>query len=215
MAVGRRQGPRGQGSERRRFTFDQYQAETFDRVAEVFAQPLPPDVRQRLAIIVAAPRISVDDAVLDVGTGTGALIPYVLAHQPRRVMACDLSAAMLRYAQERFGQTVELRQEDVIDLPPALGPFTVVFCNAVFGNFPDQAAVLKTLRRLLADGGRLVISHPMGRAFVRRLRRHNPKLVPHLLPVGRRLESLLAHAGFRLVSLRDEPLLYLVLAQAA
>lgn len=151
--------------------------------------------------------------MLDVGTGTGALLPHILSYQPRRVVACDLSARMLDYAQQHYGQQVDFYQLDVVDLPPELGPFSVVFCNAVFANLLDQRATLRALHRLMTPGGRLVISHPMGRCFVDDLHLRDPKLVPHELPRGRQLRQLLTQTGFQLALARDEPLLYLVIAK--
>src|SRR5574341_208637 len=46
----------------------------------------------------------------------------------------------------------------------------VVLMNAVYGNIADKPAAQRNVGRMLRPGGRLVVSHPEGRAFVDRLR---------------------------------------------
>lgn len=189
------------------------QAEAFDRVADLFEQPLPEDVARRTAAIVWEAEIPPGTAILDVGTGTGVLIPYILSRKPSRIVACDLSSEMLARARRNFGDRVTFLQADVVDLPPELAPFDFAFGNAVFGNFYDERLALKAINRLLRTGGRLIISHPMGRDFVAGLRRSDPKLVLRELPTRGEAEALLREHGFRLVRFRDEADFYLALAE--
>ncbi|MFQ5880242.1 MAG: class I SAM-dependent methyltransferase [Dehalococcoidia bacterium] len=194
---------------------DRLQAEAFDRVADVFEQPLPEDVARRTAAIVWEAEIAAGAAVLDVGTGTGVLIPYILSRRPARVVACDLSLQMLSRARRRFGERVAFLQADVVDLPSEVVPFDFVFCNAVFGNFYDEGLALAAMNRLLGSGGRLIISHPMGRGFVAELRRKDPELVRRELPTRDQAEELLRRHGLRLVKFRDEEEFYLAVATKA
>ena len=189
------------------------QEAAFDQVADEFLKPIPADIVARTAVIAASAAIRPGHAVLDVGTGTGVLLPAVLRAQPARVVACDLSARMLERARERFEPAVIFVKADVVDLAPALGPFDRVFCNAVFGNFYDQTQALRAIRGLLKPRGRLVISHPMGRDFVRWLMQHNPEMVRHELPDESRLRQMCAAAGLRVLRFVDEPDLYIATAQ--
>jgi demethylmenaquinone methyltransferase / 2-methoxy-6-polyprenyl-1,4-benzoquinol methylase len=54
--------------------------------------------------------------VLDVGCGTG-LMSAKLARMDRRVVAVDLSAAMIAQARRRYGHAVEFMEADAEDLP--------------------------------------------------------------------------------------------------
>jgi tRNA A58 N-methylase Trm61 len=71
------------------------QRELFDRIVHVFEPPLPEGVPERLGKIVAAAGIGIGDFVLDVGTGTGILIPLIQLYEPGHIYACDLSRKML------------------------------------------------------------------------------------------------------------------------
>ncbi|MEE8442794.1 MAG: methyltransferase domain-containing protein [Dehalococcoidia bacterium] len=188
------------------------QARLFNQVAHQFAEPVPNDVQDRLAQIVAAARVRPKDTVLDVGTGTGVLLPFILACQPSRVVACDLSREMLVRARAVFKGRVRFFQRDVVDLAPSIGLVDVVFCNACFGNFYDPQQTLRAVNTLCHHEGRLVISHPMGKDFVRHLKDEQPEIVTSELPERAHLEAMLDAAGFRLELFKDDPDIYLAVA---
>ncbi|CAN0546976.1 unnamed protein product, partial [Ectocarpus sp. 12 AP-2014] len=62
--------------------------------------------------------------------------------------------------------------------------------NAVFGNLWDQGAALERAANILEEGGKVVISHPLGRDFVSRLKAVDDTVVPHELPERDALERL-------------------------
>lgn len=189
------------------------QAEAFDQAAPMFEQPIPAEVAARLAAIVTEAGLSPGCTVLDVGTGTGALLPHILERRPASVVACDLSAEMLRRAQARFGDRVRFLQTDVVDLPSEEGPFDAVFFNACFANLYDQRAAVQAAAAMLKPGGRLVVSHPMGRVFVCYLMDQDPTIVVGELPPTQRVfRLLLKDTGLTMVRFRDEPELYLAIA---
>lgn len=184
------------------------QQRAFDEIAEGFGQPIPEDVLQRLERAVEMAQIAPGEAALDVGTGAGVLIPFILERRPSRVVGCDLSGEMLKLASRRYGESATFLQSDVVDLPGELRPFDVVFCNAMFGNVFDQRQTVEVIDGLLAPGGRLVISHPMGRDFVRRLKAGSPQFNLKELPDEVALERLANGTGLRVARYVDEPDLY-------
>ena len=111
--------------------------------------------------------------VLDVGTGTGALMPDIRKYRPGHIYACDLSSKMLEQVAKRYPE-VERHQCDIrdLDLPDAC--VDVVFMNGMYGNIADKPGALRNIMRMLRPGGRIVISHPEGRGFVEGLVRSEP-----------------------------------------
>nr|WP_325194298.1 methyltransferase domain-containing protein [uncultured Oscillibacter sp.] len=94
------------------------------------------------------------DRVLDLGCGTGALTAQVLEQDPRRqVTGLDLSEQMLAQARARLGDRVKLIQGDSECLPFPDGSFDVVYCCDSFHHYPDPAAVLAEVGRVLVPGG--------------------------------------------------------------
>jgi riboflavin kinase len=211
----------------------------FDARVSSFTAPPPPEVPARLARIArAAPLLPASPAaaatllasggaarVLDVGTGAGALVPHLLAAGATHVLGIDLSEGMLSAAAASHpppsgaaaplgnAPGVRFRRADVADLPAHEGPFAAVYFNAVFGNVYDQRDALARAALLLAHGGHVVVSHPLGARYVASLRAEDAAVVPHTLPDAAGWEQMLKGLPLRLVSFVDEPDLYIATLQ--
>ena len=129
--------------------------------------------------------------LLDVGTGAGALLPFYeeCGIHESDVTGVDLCASMLAHARARFpsatfiqGDFLDVEADDDRVMWSTAEPYDVVVFNAVFGNLYDQRAALAHAAALLRPGGSVVISHPLGAAFVRDLHASDPTVVPHELP---------------------------------
>jgi len=187
---------------------NQYQQRNFDEEVAFFKQSIDADIRQRLQAIVAAAELGKGNEVLDVGTGTGVLIPYITPYQVGSILGCDLSSAMLEEAVRRH-PAASFWCGDIIDMPASFGSFDVIFFNAMFGNVWNQRTVLKKSCELLKPHGKIIISHPMGARFVAGLSQQNPKLVPHLLPSAQRLKKLIEDLELNIIRFEDEQDFYL------
>ena len=95
------------------------QARHFDTRIDLFRQPIPDSIQARTRSIVRAARLDRNATVLDVGTGLGVLIPYLLEQGvlADNIVGCDLSRSMLAVARSRF-PSVRFWQGDFLDLPP-------------------------------------------------------------------------------------------------
>lgn len=120
-----------------------------------------------------------DIEVLDLGTGT-AQIPIELCRQSPtlRVLAIDLSAEMLRLAEQnvtRAGLTARVRLElvDAKRLPFADGQFAAVASNSIVHHIPRPLETLREAVRVLRKPGGLIfvrdLSRPLDDAHVRQL----------------------------------------------
>jgi ubiquinone/menaquinone biosynthesis C-methylase UbiE len=103
--------------------------------------------------------------VLDVGTGTARIpIALALADGRARVLALDLSAAMLRQAAANIaeaGLTHRIRchlgdAKSLLDLFGE-GSFEAVVSNTIIHHIPDPAPVLEEMARLVAPKGTLLV----------------------------------------------------------
>jgi ubiquinone/menaquinone biosynthesis C-methylase UbiE len=208
--VAREEGERRGADEERIARFNAAQRETFDRCYDRFLVELAPDVVERMQRIVAAPSIAPGEVVLDVGTGTGALIPLIQRHRPGQVVACDLSARMLEQVARRFPD-VACHQCDVRDLALPDGSLDVVFMNGMFGNIVDKVGAMTNLVRMLRPRGRVVISHPEGRGFVARIAQTEPfPITP--LPSEAEAHAFLGSFGLSVQQYVDEEKLLIVVA---
>ncbi len=114
------------------------------------------------------------DRLLDVATGTGIVIRVALEHEPALAapVGLDRTAGMLETARAVAGDLGATWLEgDALDLPFGLDSFDVVTCQQGLQFFPDRAAALAEMRRVLAPGGRIAIAcwAPMAEQEAQRL----------------------------------------------
>jgi SAM-dependent methyltransferase len=143
-------------------------------------------------------------AVLDIPTGGGVALRGLRRDQDIRYVAADIAPAMLaraqRVARERgLDEHVEITSADVERMQFGDGEFDVCVSFAGLHCFPDPAAAVEEIARVLKPGGRFT-----GSVFLKgRGYRYMPAIVGGQLsgvmgPSGTRedLERWLADAGF-------------------
>lgn len=187
--------------------------EFFDQHAATWDADRHPEEEASLARVVTLAEIQSGQAVLDVGTGTGVLIPHLLrAVGPTgRIVAVDLSPEMLEVAREKgFPSSVSFLESDVHRLPLPDAEFDRVICNAALPHFEDRAESIREMLRVLRSGGILVISHPIGREVVNRLHRDAGGPVQEdRVPPPEAMAARLREAGLTEVWVVDEPEFFL------
>jgi ubiquinone/menaquinone biosynthesis C-methylase UbiE len=102
-----------------------------------------------------------DDYLLEVGCGGGAFLEDAL-RSGCKAAAIDHSRDMVRVAREVNREAIsqnrlEIREGEADSLPYSDGTFTCAVMTGVFGFIPDPLRALSEIRRVLQDGGRLVL----------------------------------------------------------
>ena len=112
-----------------------------------------------VAWVVDGLDVESDDLALDAGCGYGACFD-VLRRRGARVIGIDRSAGMVAKAPPagRDGAPLGLGVGDLQALPIADGTVDCVLANYVLFHLPDLALALREIRRVLAPGGRAVIT---------------------------------------------------------
>jgi ubiquinone/menaquinone biosynthesis C-methylase UbiE len=113
--------------------------------------------------LVEAAGLQPGQRVLDIACGTGIVARTVARRMGSgdRVVGLDVSAPMLaaaRSAAAAEARTIEWREGDAVRLPLADEAFDVAFCQQSFQFVPDRPAALREMYRVLAPGGKLVLS---------------------------------------------------------
>jgi ubiquinone/menaquinone biosynthesis C-methylase UbiE len=101
-----------------------------------------------------------DLTVLDVGCGTGALTQIAFENGARSAICGDISAFMLRLAQQKTFFTERDHnycQLDAENLPIKDHAFDAVISGMTFGTLPDQKRVLAEIARVTKPGGLICI----------------------------------------------------------
>ncbi|MGQ0840875.1 L-histidine N(alpha)-methyltransferase [Actinokineospora sp.] len=157
--------------------------------------------------------------VLEVGCGVGAQTVHLVTASPHaRLVAVDISADSLAQAQARVAAhapdaQVRWRQADLADLPFADASFDHLFVCFVLEHLADPERALAGLRRVLRPGGTItVIEGDHGSAIFHPDSAHARAAIDCLVRLqaaaggdallGRRLQPLLAAAGYRDVVVR-------------
>ncbi len=189
------------------------QREFFDGLAARWDSLERADIRERLDRVVREAGLAPGMRVLDVGTGTGVLLPSLLdaLRDTGAVCAIDISPGMLGVARAKgFPASVSLELGDVLEHQALAGGYDRVMCNAVLPHFSDKAQALSHIHSLLRPGGRVVVSHPTGRAAVNQVHAGAGPAVAHdRVPAAGEMRALLEGAGFDAVTVTDEPEFYL------
>ncbi len=190
---------------------NELQREIFDKIYRLFEPPLPEGVPERLERIVASGEIARGDAVLDVGSGTGIMVPLIRGYEPAHIYACDLSEAMLGQLASNYPYA-ETILADVRDLGLPDDGLDAVFINACYPNIVDKATAFSNIGRMTRAGGRVVISHPLGKSFIDLIRKGTPYPLDDF-PERAEAETLLREFGFGIKRFADEPELYVLVAE--
>ncbi|MFC3961074.1 class I SAM-dependent methyltransferase [Nocardia jiangsuensis] len=112
----------------------------------------------RTLAAVADAAAAPDAAVLDAGTGPGALLTRLADRRPDlRLHGLDSSPHMIDLARGHLGARAELTVGDVAALPYPDRSFDLALSSLSLHEWPDPAAGLAELARVLRPGGRLTI----------------------------------------------------------
>ncbi len=148
----------------------------FDSVADRWDSRSMPD-EDKIRFLLSVSGVKEGDKVLDVGSGTGVLLPYLSwrVGSEGHVVAVDFSQGMLDKSLEKNSDlpNVSFRKADVeTDLLP--GHFDHII---MFNMFPHLRHPFTTIRRLaernLTLDGNLLIFHSMGRTELNDLHSHH------------------------------------------
>lgn len=113
----------------------------------------------KLKKIIELAQIRAGSKILDVGTGTGVLVKYLLASSPSKIVAVDIAENMIKIAKEKYkNQTkVEFKIADILKFKEKA--FDYIFLYSVYPHFKDKDKLFNHLVTLLNEGGKLIIAH--------------------------------------------------------
>jgi SAM-dependent methyltransferase len=117
--------------------------------------------------VTGALRLSAGDVLLDLACGRGGYGLEIAARTGARLVGVDFSAEAVRQAREqarRLGRTADFRAGDLAATGLDTGSAAAVLCVDAIQFAPQPDAAYRELRRVLAPGGRAVLTcwEPLG-----------------------------------------------------
>ena len=162
-------------------------------------------------------RIETGQNVLDVGTGTGVLIPYLskTVGSSGSVTAIDFSRKMVQMCRKKCShfENVNIKVANIEKEKFPKHTFDVVISFGVFPHLDNKQEALQNIHNSLRMGGKIVIAHALSSQELESHHKHISEQVAHCqLPNKSEMINLLRESGFKKVRIRDEPGTYLCVA---
>ena len=155
--------------------------------------------------------------ILDVGTGTGILIPFLLKSigPTGHVTAIDYSEKMVEICKAKYARlpNISIMIQQFENLQFSSESFDAITCFGLFPHLENKKEALSQMNRALKPGGRLIIAHALSSMEIKS-RHHNASSVVALdvLPEEASMRQLLRQAGFVRIRIVDKPGCYLCLS---
>lgn len=176
----------------------------FDRNAALWDSYEKPEIVPVIDAILDRIGLSQADSVLDVGCGTGILVPHFMQRGVHNFRGIDLSPEMVREYLKKFpGSTVAAADYEEKELYPA-GSFTKIIIFNAFPHFDRRELVFNNSFSYLRPGGGLYVVHSMSRAALdRHHRAAGAAVADHMLYSNTGFRELYCAAGFTNVEVDD------------
>ena len=171
---------------------------------------------ERLQFLLQLAALPEGGRVLDVGSGTGVLLPYLMAALGRqgKITAVDFSSRMLAQAEAKFSfyPGIDFCCGNILTMDLPAASYDAVVCLNFFPHLTTLAEKQSYAARAftaLRPGGRIVIMHDISREVVNGVHARCEETLQDKLPSGLAVRDLLQTAGFcDTVGLEDDVLYF-------
>jgi ubiquinone/menaquinone biosynthesis C-methylase UbiE len=191
----------------------------FDQLADTWEdQSLPPETRKRVSELVFTFGIKKGARILDVGTGTGILHPYLLeaVGKSGQVFAFDYSFKMLKEAtQKPFKLNHLCFQASAMAVPLPARLCDTIVCFAAFPHFSNQLKALQEMARVAKKGAPVIIAHLMSRDELLKHHGNHSPVAGDTVPEAADMRRMCQSAGLTDPQITERPGFYLARALKA
>lgn len=156
------------------------------------------------------------DRVLDVGCGTGILVPFILDRiTPEGVLfELDFAEKMIEVNRRLHSQdNIRFIVADAEDAPLGDSLCDVIICFSSFPHFHDKVKAIRRLSQILKPRGIFVVSHFDSSDSVKKRHESCPAIMHDSLPGEAEMRKMIENAGLKIEMFTDEPGFYCLIAK--
>lgn len=155
---------------------------------------------ENISTIMTYSQINKTDTILDVGTGTGILIPFFKKHKVTNISALDISPKMLQIFKTKFPEIKTYN----IDYEKKFfdnNSFSKIFIFNTFPHLKNPKTVFKISYDYLKPNGHLIIAHSKTREQINQIHKNAGKAVEKdILISDDEFKQLYLESGFTDIS---------------
>lgn len=179
---------------------NQAEIDFFDSIAPTWDENEIRSTPERVRSILSKINIRKGMDILDLGTGTGVLVPYLseMTGENGHITAIDLSEGMLNLARKKYGS---LRNVEFLNLDfeeeQIPGKYDIALLYCVYPHLHAPAETLEWLFKMnMKKDGRIVIGFPSDEKFINDIH-HERKAEHDHLPPANTLAEMINHWGLK------------------
>lgn len=163
------------------------QRDFFDSIAKEWDNIIEID-EEKINILLSKVDIKDNDNILDVGTGTGVLIPFLKNLNTKGIIkGVDISSGMLDIASQKFKDTKNVSFEALdIENSSLEEKYDKIILYSMFPHLKNKTNTIKILvENNLNKDGKLIIAHSNSREFLNNMHKEKDKRVSEdrLIPI--------------------------------
>lgn len=146
--------------------------------------------------------------ILDVGTGTGILISYLLKTHPLNVTAIDISDNMISIANRKYHDSnVKFIAADIMNFYE--DGFDYVFLYSAYPHFQNKNDLFNHLYNLMNKDGKIIIAHSESKEKINEIHSKSEYFQNDILPSGNKTAVIMAKY-FKINTIIDDEEMYFI-----
>ncbi|MDU6113707.1 MAG: methyltransferase domain-containing protein [Paeniclostridium sordellii] len=193
------------------------QVEFFNKIAKEWDSIIEVN-EEKINLLLSKLDIKSNERILDVGTGTGVIIPFIKAlNKGGYIKGVDISTGMLNIAKEKYKnlENIEFEIKDVEE-EEIYEKYDKIILYSMFPHLENKTKTVKTLiNKNLNKNGKLIIAHSNSREFLNNMHKEKDKSISkaRLIPVNNQRKIFEKNGLKVLEAFENDQIYYLVLVK--
>lgn len=193
------------------------QVEFFNKIAKEWDSIIEVN-EEKINLLLSKLDIKSNERILDVGTGTGVIIPFIKdLNKGGYIKGVDISTGMLNIAKEKYKnlENIEFEIKDVEE-EEIYEKYDKIILYSMFPHLENKTKTVKTLiNKNLNKNGKLIIAHSNSREFLNNMHKEKDKSVSkaRLIPVNNQRKIFEKNGLKVLEAFENDQIYYLVLVK--